>query len=149
MLMGEIAPGRRADILATDISQEVLDQARSGRYSQFAVNRGLPARFLAQHFRRCGLEWELDAELRRCVTFKLLNLAQPFPAIPPMDLVLMRNVLIYFDPATKRDVLRRVRRVLAPGGWLVLGTAETTSGIDDEFEIVRLQRTTAYRVRAN
>ena len=145
VLADSLEPGRRHQILATDISNEVLERARTGRYSQLEMNRGLPARHLVRFFERSGTGWNVTAQLRRDITFRALNLAAPFVALPTFDVVFMRNVLIYFDVPTKRSILRRVRQVLAPDGWLVLGTAESTRGIDDEFEAVRFGGLTAYR----
>jgi len=149
LLADSLEPARRHQILATDISNEVLERARTGRYSQLEMNRGLPARHLVRFFERSGTGWNVGAQLRRDITFRALNLAAPFVALPTFDVVLMRNVLIYFDIPTKRSILRRVRQVLAPDGWLVLGTAESTRGIDDEFEAVRFGGLTAYRPATN
>jgi chemotaxis protein methyltransferase CheR len=145
VLADSLEPGRRHQILATDISNEVLERAKTGRYSQLEMNRGLPARHLVRFFERSGTGWNVSAQLRRDITFRALNLAVPFVALPTFDVVFMRNVLIYFDVPTKRSILHRVRQVLAPDGWLVLGTAESTRGIDDEFEAVRFGGLTAYR----
>jgi chemotaxis protein methyltransferase CheR len=145
LLTDTLEPGRRYSILGTDLSREVLDRARAGKYTQLEVNRGLPARHLVRFFERAGTGWQVGQQLRRDITFRELNLATPFVGLPRFDVILLRNVLIYFDLPTKREILRRVRQVLAPDGWLVLGTAETTRGVDDEFEIVRLGGLNAYR----
>lgn len=135
-------------ILATDLSRRVLDRARSGRFTQLEVNRGLPAPLLVKYFCRQGLEWEIDERVRRMVTFRRLNLARPFPALPPADVVLLRNVLIYFDAATKSEVLARVARVLRPGGSLVLGSTETMLGLGPPYERVQAGRGVFYRLRS-
>lgn len=141
-------PGWRARILATDLNEEVLAVARRGRYSQLEVNRGLPVQRLVRHFVRSGTAWEIEDGLRRMIDFRQLNLAVPFPsAVGRFDVVFCRNVLIYFDTATKRAILERVKRVLRPEGFLVLGGAETTLNIDDDFEPVQLDRATCYRLR--
>ncbi|MFT3927007.1 MAG: protein-glutamate O-methyltransferase CheR [Myxococcales bacterium] len=121
-------------ILATDFSEEHLARARAGRYLQHEIQRGLPASELTRWFRRQGEEWELDLALRRRVDFLPLNLVTDFPPAYPVDLVLLRNVMIYWDHATKRSVLERIRSVLSPDGALILGAAETTLQIDDGFE---------------
>lgn len=133
-------------VIATDLSAPVLEQARRGRYTQLEVNRGLPAAYLAKYFRRDGVEWEVREDVRRMVEFSKLNLVEPWPPLPPADVVMIRNVLIYFDVPTKKGILARVRRVLRPGGYLFLGGAETTTGLDDGFERVSLPRTTYYRL---
>lgn len=148
MLIDELEPGRRYEIVGTDISGDVLEQARAGRYSQLEMNRGLPARHLVRFFQRRGVHWEVTPELRRDVTFRELNLAAPFIGLPRFDVIFMRNVLIYFDQETKRSILRRVRQVMASDGWLILGTAETTRGIDDEYELVRMAGLSAYRLHS-
>lgn len=132
-------------ILATDLSDDVLAKARRGRYSQIEVNRGLPARLLVKHFERDGREWQLKPELLNQVTFRQLNLARPFTGVPQMDVVFLRNVLIYFDNARKADVLAQVARVLRPGGYLFLGGSETTYGIDDSYERLHAGRAMCYR----
>ncbi len=136
-------------LLATDLSTEVLARARAGRFTQLEVNRGLPASCLVRYFERDGAYWVLGEEVRRMVEFRELNLAEPWPPLPPMDVVLLRNVLIYFDLDTKRAVLGRLRRVLRADGWLFLGGAETTLNVDDAFERVQVGRASAYRVRAS
>jgi len=130
--------GWQRRILGTDLSEAMLDRARAGRYSQLEINRGLPAPLLVRHFTREGLEWEIGSDLRAAVEFRRMNLSDPWPALPPMDLVLMRNVLIYLGSETRARVLERVRAVLADGGYLLLGGAEGTLGIDDAFERVDL-----------
>jgi chemotaxis protein methyltransferase CheR len=134
----------RVDVLATDINNEILERARRARYSQLEVNRGLPAPMLVRHFERADTDWRVVAAVRKLVRFTPLNLAEQFD-LPPMDVVFLRNVLIYFDPATKSEVLRRVRRFLRPDGFLFLGGAETTLGLDDGFERVAVGSTIAYR----
>jgi chemotaxis protein methyltransferase CheR len=142
-------PGWRGRIVATDIDEQVLTRARTGRYSQLEVNRGLPVQRLVRHFARAGTEWELDPGLRRMVDFRQLNLAAAFPATTgTYDVVFCRNVLIYFDLPTKRAILGRLKQVLRPGGFLVLGGAETTLNIDEDFERVQIDRATCYRVRS-
>jgi chemotaxis protein methyltransferase CheR len=136
------------DILGTDISTEMLERARKGVYSQVEVNRGLPAQLLLDHFEREGVSWRLAPALRRAVSFQQLNLAGPLPAMAPFDVVFLRNVLIYFDVETKRSVLRSVAKLLRPDGWLFLGGAETTIGVDDNYVRVTAGRTSAYRLRA-
>ena len=140
-------PGWSASLLATDISTEMLDRTRAGVYSQLEVNRGLPVAMLVRHFDKVGTQWQVKPELRAMVKTRLVNLAVPFPPLGTFDVVFLRNVLIYFDAATKRAVLQRVRQVLRPDGYLFLGGAETTLGIDDAFDRVVLDRATAYRLR--
>ncbi|GIH81470.1 CheR family methyltransferase [Planobispora longispora] len=136
------------EIMATDISTEMLERAKTGRYSQLEVNRGLPVPMLVKYFQRAGTEWQASDSLRRNVSFQKVNLAAPLPPVQPFDVVFLRNVLIYFDLETKRSVLRRIRSLMRPDGWLFLGAAETTIGIDDGYERVVAGRASAYRPRA-
>jgi len=138
----------QAEILATDLSQQVIDQAMTGRYSQLEVNRGLPAANLVQYFDRRGTEWEISAELRAMVRFRRHNLLDPAPVGGPFDVVFLRNVLIYFDVPTKLKVLRTVHGALRPGGFLVLGAAETTVGLDDSWDRVTVGRSSIYQKAA-
>jgi chemotaxis protein methyltransferase CheR len=139
MLVREHFPeltGWRLDLLATDVSAEVLDRAKAGRYSQIEVNRGLPAAFMVKYFRQHGQNWDLNEDIRRMISFRALNLIQPWPAIPAMDLVFLRNVLIYFDTDAKKAILTRVARVVRQDGYLLLGGAETTFNLNDSFRRV-------------
>jgi chemotaxis protein methyltransferase CheR len=126
----------RVDILATDLSGEVLARAKEGRYTQAEVNRGLPAALLVKYFRQRGSAWELAEEVRRAVEFRELNLVRPWPLLPRMDLVFLRNVMIYFGVDTKKAILGRIARLLRPDGHLLLGGAETTLNLDDSFRRV-------------
>jgi chemotaxis protein methyltransferase CheR len=121
-------------ILGTDFSSQVLERARSGRYQQIEVNRGLPASYLIKHFRRAGVDWELSEAVRRMVRFETIDLRQSMRALGPFDLVFCRNVMIYFDAETKRGILNQIHGTLFRGGWLLLGGAETAFGIEDKFE---------------
>jgi chemotaxis protein methyltransferase CheR len=132
-------------IIATDISPSMLDRTRQGRYSQLEVNRGLPAPMLVKHFTRDGMHWVINEDLRRMVSTQHLNLNERWPVLPPFDLVLMRNVLIYFDVPTKQQILGKVRQTLRPDGLLLLGGAETTMNLDANFERVPHGRSTWYR----
>jgi chemotaxis protein methyltransferase CheR len=133
--------------IATDLCGEVLARARTGRFNQLEVNRGLPASLLVKYFVRRGAEWEFRQDLRRRVDFRELNLVKGWPWLPPLDLVFLRNVLIYFDLRAKQAILANTRRLLRPGGYLLLGGAETTFNIDEAFERVTFDKTSCYRVK--
>jgi len=124
----------QVSILGTDVSAAMLERARAGRYGQIEVNRGLPAHLLVKYFRRTGVSWQIDESIRSMVQFRHQNLVGPWPSLPPMDLVLMRNVMIYFELAAKQQILACVGDVLAPHGYLLLGTSETTLHLDDAFQ---------------
>ena len=141
-------PGWRVRLLATDISQQMLDRTRSGLYSQLEVNRGLPAQRLVKHFTREGTHWQVNEDLRRMVECRLLNLDAAWPMMPSMDVIFLRNVLIYFDIPTKQRILTRVRSLLRPDGYLFLGGAETTLNLDAGFERVQIGNAPAYRLRS-
>ncbi len=126
----------RLDLMASDLSTEALARARAGRYIQIEVNRGLPASLLVKYFRQHGPNWELDETVRQMVTFREMNLVQPWPLLAKMDIVFLRNVMIYFDVETKRSILGRVAKLLRPDGYLLLGGAETTMNLDDRFRRV-------------
>jgi chemotaxis protein methyltransferase CheR len=147
MLMADTLPaGASVDILATDISQEMLDRTTAGTYSQLEVGRGLPAPMLVKHFGRKGTQWQVSDLLRAMVRVQRLNLAAPFPPLlPRFDVVFLRNVLIYFDTPTKRSILQRVRQVMSPDGYLFLGGAETTLGLDDGWVRETVGRFTLHR----
>jgi len=147
-LQENLPSGWAYEIMGSDISTEMIKRAEAAEYSQVEVNRGLPAAQLVQYFERAGAHWRITPALRRNVSFKLMNLTAPLPSMPPFDVIFLRNVLIYFDVATKKSVLRNVARLLRPDGWLFLGAAETTIGIDDNYERVAAGRTSAYRVRS-
>ena len=127
-------PGRRFDIVATDISREALDRARDGLYTQFEVQRGLPAAYLVKHFTKEGENWRISEQLRRSVTFREFNLLDPPVGFGTFDIVFCRNVLIYFDLATKISVFNRMDSVIARDGYLVLGGAESVLGITEQFK---------------
>lgn len=137
----------KVTILATDLSEQILDEAREGLYNQIAVNRGLPVSLLMKYFRREGTRWRIRDDLRDMITFRPHNLARPWPLTPPMDIVYLRNVLIYFDQETKQAILERTRRVLRSDGYLFLGGCETTLFSDRNWETLRFGRTIAYQER--
>ena len=139
--------GWRYQITGTDISTEMIKRASAGEFSQVEVNRGLPVQLLVHHFARSGTGWRVSSALRENVTFQQMNLAAPLPSMAPFDVIFLRNILIYFDVETKRTVLRNVGRLLRPDGYLFLGAAETTIGVDDSFERVAIGKTSAYRPR--
>jgi chemotaxis protein methyltransferase CheR len=134
-------------LVGTDLSDDVLERARNASYSQIEINRGLSANLLVRYFERHGLNWQVCRELRAMATFKKLNLIETWPYMPKMDIVFLRNVLIYFSPETKKLILQKVRMVMAPQGVLFLGAAETTMGLDSSFERLEADRSVFYRVK--
>lgn len=146
MLLDLGIEGWNVQIQATDINDAVLDRARQGKYLQIEVNRGLPTSHLLKYFTRQGLEWQLKDEVKRLVQFERLDLRQNLRARGPYDIVFCRNVLIYFDVETKRKILGEIRASLHKGGYLLLGGAETTINIDDQFRRVEMGSATLYQV---
>ena len=128
-----IAASRSLELVATDYSVSALEKARAAEYTQMEVNRGLPAKLLTRHFERRVRSWVARPELRRSVVFERLDLTIGELPSGLWDLILLRNVLIYFPMETKRRVLERVFSKLAPGGVIMLGGSETAFGITDEL----------------
>lgn len=133
-------------IIATDISQGMLKKCKTGHYGQLEVNRGLPAAMLVKYFDRIGMEWSVSQPMRNLVQFEEMNLIRPWRPLPVCDVVFMRNVLIYFDMDIKRDILRRVRTVMHPKGYLFLGAAETTLNIDPNYARTQVGTMSCYRL---
>jgi chemotaxis protein methyltransferase CheR len=117
------------EIVGVDLSNQVLERARKGRYVQFEVNRGLSPSMLGKYFTPIGTEWQLKDQIRDMVRFEQLDLRRDLRGLGMFDLVLCRNVLIYFDAATKKKILYSIANILEPGGALVLGCAETILNI--------------------
>jgi chemotaxis protein methyltransferase CheR len=132
--------GWRFEIVATDISQEMIDRARAGLYSQFEVQRGLPIQLLMKYFKQIDDRWQLEESIRSMVQYRLFNLLEDPRGLGHFDVVFCRNVLIYFDQPTKAQVLERIAKQLPADGVLYLGGAETVLGITDRFEPVPAER---------
>jgi chemotaxis protein methyltransferase CheR len=118
------------------VSEEVLEKAKAGLYSQFEVQRGLPIQLMVKYFQQIGSLWQIDSSIRSMVNYKHFNLLDDYTALGTFDIIFCRNVLIYFDPPTKSGMLARMAKRLRPDGYLVLGAAETVIGISDEFKPV-------------
>lgn len=145
MLLAEHFPDLNVRILGTDLAASIVARARAGTYQQIEVNRGLPAKLLVKYFRQSGGSWQLADSIRQRVEFRELNLIKPWPMLPRAHIVFIRNVMIYFDVATRRRILQNVKSILVPGGYVVLGGAETTVTVDASFTPVSLGRATFYR----
>ena len=126
--------GWRVEIIATDLSQEVLEKSKAGIYSQFEVQRGLPIQLLVKHFKQNGEFWQISPEIRAMVAHRQLNLLHDFSQLGAFDVIFCRNVLIYFDQDTKINVFGRLARSMEADGFLVLGAAETVVGLTDVFK---------------
>jgi chemotaxis protein methyltransferase CheR len=132
--MGAVLTGWRVEIVATDLSQSVLEKAKAGIFSQFEVQRGLPIQMLVKYFTQTGELWQLNADIRAMVQHRQLNLLQDFSHLGTFDIIFCRNVLIYFDGDTKAGIFARLAKVLEPDGVLALGAAESVVGISDAFK---------------
>ncbi len=137
--------GWQIEVVATDISSEALERAKSGKYTQFEVQRGLPIQILVKYFKKHEDMWDLSPEIISMVTFKKFNLLDSFKALGVFDVVFCRNVLIYFDRETKADILDRMSVHMAPDACLYLGGAETVFGITETYKLIPDQRS-VYRV---
>ncbi len=139
---------RRLRITASDVSHKSLEVARSGRYSEAVIRRGLPSAYLHKHFKREEHHWEIDQGIRDMVSFTQYNLKDPPPrTFGAFDLVFLRNVIIYFSDEFKRTIFSKVARLMSPRGVLFLGTGETISGYTDAFEVLEEAGSIYYRVR--
>lgn len=137
----------KVNFSASDLSNQMLNRCKSGIYSQLEINRGLPAPLLVKYFERIGTEWQVREELRKMIQFRIINLSERWPVMPQLDLVMMRNVLIYFDVEMKKDILSRIRKLLKPDGYLFLGAAETTLNLDENFERMPFKQSGCYRLK--
>jgi chemotaxis protein methyltransferase CheR len=144
MLLEQGLAGWNVQIFGTDLSTQIIETARAGRYRQIEVNRGLPTPMLLKYFRKDGVDWQLKDEVRKMVKFQKFDLRSSMLALGPFDLVFCRNVLIYFDSATRRKILSGIHGTLFRGGWLLLSTTEVASEINDYFERQVIQGTVVY-----
>lgn len=126
-------PGWRFEIVATDISDDILETAQNGIYSQFEVQRGLPIQYLMKYFTQHGDKWHINDDIKRMITYKNFNLLAPMMSLGQFDIIFCRNVLIYFGDNTKSEVLSKMSNLLPEDGMLFLGGAETVIGITDKF----------------
>ena len=134
--MGAALAGWRVEIIATDLSTEVLEKSKSGVYSQFEVQRGLPIQLLVKYFKQNGELWQISPELRAMVQHRQLNLLHDFSQLGTFDIIFCRNVLIYFDQDTKINIFGRLAKAMEGDGFLVLGAAETVVGLTDVVQAV-------------
>jgi chemotaxis protein methyltransferase CheR len=125
--------GWRVEIIATDLSQEVLEKSKTGLYSQFEVQRGLPIQLLVKYFKQNGEFWQINPDIRAMVQHRALNLLHDFSQLGTFDVIFCRNVLIYFDQDTKISIFSRLCKIMEPDGFLVLGAAETVVGLTEAF----------------
>lgn len=129
-----LIPGWQTEIIATDISDEILEKASSGEYTQFEVQRGLPVQLLVKYFEQKEDNWVVKDDIRKMIKYQNFNLLNDMSGLGMFDIILCRNVLIYFDEETKGDVLARMSERMPSDGFLFLGGAETVLGISDKFE---------------
>ncbi len=134
----------RARIVATDLSSQALSRARSGLFNSIEIGRGVPRDVLDRHFERQDGQYRVAERVKRVVEFRQINLLRDPPPLPALDLMLMRNVLVYFDSASRAAVLQRAAAMMAHGGYLLLGSSEGAVG-DAGLEVVRHGRTRFYR----
>jgi chemotaxis protein methyltransferase CheR len=132
--MNAAASGWRIEIVATDLSHEVLEKSSAGIYSQFEVQRGLPIQLLVKYFKQSGELWQINPDIRAMVQHRQLNLLHDFSGLGIFDVIFCRNVLIYFDQDTKINIFNRLASSMEADGFLVLGAAETVIGLTDVFK---------------
>ncbi len=132
-------------VLATDLSEEMLERTRAGRYTDAETERGLPLHLRRRYFEATGDGWQISAELRDRLDVRAVNLTRAWPSVEPMDIVLMRNVLIYFEPKMRCDILRRVRSTIREDGWFFLGSTESAREARDVLRQVTLGATRCYQ----
>ena len=135
-----LMPGWRFEITATDISDDILNLARSGVYSQFEVQRGLPINYLMKYFTQVNEKWQVKDDIRQMVKFSNFNLLHDMNKFGMFDIIFCRNVLIYFDEKTKGQVLARMSTKLEKDGFLLMGGAETVLGITDKLKLMPEKR---------
>jgi len=135
----------RVKIVATDISDSALARAKSGTYTQLEVNRGLPVNMMTKYFRREGASWAVNSRIQSMVSFKKLNLIAPIVGMSDIDVVLLRNVLIYFDTAAKVSILKRVRTVVRDEAWLLLGSSEIGGDVGRVWKREHVGKTAFFR----
>ena len=141
---GRLSPSCHVDIVATDISMDILNSAKSGLYSKLALGRGLSPARMGQFFTEAGTQWQLNDKIRRRVTFTQLNLKDPFTGLGSFDIVFCRNVLIYFSSVFKTDILRKIHGQLNKDGVLFLGASESLAGLREQYEMRQYKPGIAY-----
>lgn len=145
-----VAKPGRTRIVSTDVSDEMVARTKAGTFSRFEVNRGLPTDLAMKYFTQSGRQWVAKPELSSLIEARVVNLLGTWTGVPRADLVLLRNVLIYFTVPVRQEIIRRIRTdVLKPGGYLLLGASETLTGIDDGFESRRIGSSTFHTPRGS
>lgn len=124
----------RTKVYATDLSTSVLKKAKAGKFSKLEVGRGLPAGFAQRFFRKSGTDYVVSPEVGRMIKFDQCNLGSRWPNMPQMDVIFIRNVMIYFDTASKRMILKKAHRLLRDDGYLFMGSTETMPGMEKMFK---------------
>lgn len=138
--------GWTINFIASDLSETMLEKAKLGMYNQLEINRGLPMSYLVRYFEKSGSSWQIKQEIRNMIKFQKINLKHAWQ-LARMDIIFMRNVLIYFDLDTKKDIFKRLEFVLNPDGYLFLGGSETLLGISDNFERLKVEKTPCYQLK--
>jgi chemotaxis protein methyltransferase CheR len=123
----------------------MLQRARRGVYSDLEISRGLTVELRQTYFQKVEDGWMIREDLRRMVDYRRINLSGVWPELPPLDLVLLRNVLIYFETPTKQQILDKTYRLIQPDGYLMLGGAESTYNLDDRFLPVSFEKVSFFR----
>ncbi|MEJ2479612.1 MAG: protein-glutamate O-methyltransferase CheR [Acidihalobacter sp.] len=146
--MHPLVPAPQVQIIGTDVAERVIREAQLATYDRFSMGRGIDDELRARYFMQQGETWDLSAKVKSRVSFRVFNLLESYATLGRFDVIFCRNVLIYFSPATKEDVLRRLAQALNPGGYLMLGAAETVGSAAEFLELVRFGTGSAYRRRA-
>lgn len=144
----QLVASRRVKILATDVSPAMVERTRQAIYSRFEINRGLPADYATRFFQQQGRDWQARRELTELIEARELNLIERWTGLPRCDVVMIRNVLIYFSPQVKRDILHRIAtQVLKPGGFLFLGASESPADMDGDYQLVTAGQTRLFMTK--
>jgi chemotaxis protein methyltransferase CheR len=147
LLLNEGLGDWNIQILGTDFATKVVERANAASYQQIEVNRGLPVSLLLKYFRRSGLEWQLTEPVKKMARFETIDLRKSMRTLGPFDLVFCRNVMIYFDNKTKMDIMKELHSTMFRGGWLLLGTTEAASGLEEWFDRKTVGNVTVFVAR--
>ncbi len=138
--------GWRINFIASDISEEMLERCRQGLYTQLEIGRGLPANLLPKYFSRHQNRWQIKQELRTMIDFRIFNLCKQWPFMVNMDIIFLRHVLVYFNDATKREILGKVRKQLKPDGFLFVGSGDNPELLDKNFTRTEFSTSACYKI---